>query len=63
MLVESTIVWRGGCIAVGLAYPGFQLAGSLLRDIRSLAANGPERLFLMPSGPDACISIEKAAYF
>ncbi|SFZ83317.1 hypothetical protein SAMN02983003_1577 [Devosia enhydra] len=63
VMLESTIIWRSSCAAVGLAYPGFQPGNPLLRDIQSFATTGAERLFLMPSGPDGCISIEKNLYF
>lgn len=63
VMVETTIHWASNCAAVGLAYPGYQLVGQLLRDVRILASQGSERLFLMPAGQGDCISIEKSVYF
>jgi hypothetical protein len=63
VMVETTIHWASNCAAVGIAYPGYQLVGQLLRDVRILASQGSERLFLMPAGPAGCISIEKTVYF
>jgi hypothetical protein len=63
VMIETTIHWVSNCAAVGLAYPGYQVVGQLLRDVRILATDGSERLFLIPAGPNACLSIEKSVYF
>jgi hypothetical protein len=63
IIIETTVPWNSGCVAVGLAYPGYQVTGPLLKSIRTLAATGPERLFLLPTGPSSCISIEKTVHF
>jgi hypothetical protein len=63
VMVEATIYWASNCTAVGLAYPGYTVTGHLLGEIRILAAQGAERLFLMPALGNGCISIEKSVYF
>lgn len=62
VMLESTIAWASSCTEVGLAYPNYRVTGQLLGEIRTLAADGPERLFLMPTF-DGCVSIEKSVYF
>ena len=62
VMVESVLAWASDCAPVGLAYPGYRITGKLLGEIRTLAASGPERLFLMPT-PSGCVSIEKSVYF
>lgn len=62
VMLESTISWASGCVEVGLAYPGYKVVGQLLGAIKTLAAEGPERLFLMPTF-SGCLSIEKSIYY
>lgn len=63
VMLETTIVWRSDCARVGVAYPAFKLGNPLLRGISTLATGGTERLFLMPAGEAACVSVEKNIYF
>lgn len=62
VMLETTMHWASGCVPVGLAYPGLQVAGRLLNDITIMAAQGTERLFLMPVA-SGCVSIEKSIIF
>jgi hypothetical protein len=63
IMVESTISWDSPCTTVGVAYPQYRVAGHLLKDISILAAQGSERLFLMPTPRGGCVSVEKTVFF
>lgn len=62
VMVESVLSWASGCTYVGIAYPGYQVTGKLLENVSILAAQGTERLFLMPT-LGGCVSIEKSVYY
>lgn len=63
VMVESTISWTNRCVTVGVNYPNYRVVGTLLREIGMLSDGGPQRLFLLPTASNGCISIEKSVYF